>query len=108
MLRLSKIAKKTISVKCNFVKSEVKNFIVSNINLGKDNKHIKIKEEEEDTKKKEMKYNEDISEDLNRLGNDWKSDPNQQEEAKIEKEEFEKDEKMHKKDNKNHKQEKKE
>jgi hypothetical protein len=31
---------------------------------------------------------EDISEDLNRLGNDWKSDPNQQEEAKIAKEEF--------------------
>ncbi len=31
---------------------------------------------------------EDISEDLNRLGNDWKSDPNQQEEAKVAKEEF--------------------
>ncbi len=31
----------------------------------------------------------DIDEDLSRLGNDWKSDVNQQEESKIEKNEYE-------------------
>ena len=42
--------------------------------------------ENKEINKKDLK--EDISEDLNRLGNDWKSDPNQQEETKIAKEEF--------------------
>ena len=37
---------------------------------------------------KDKKYKEDISEDLNRLGNDWKSDPNQQEEARVGQQEY--------------------
>lgn len=47
---------------------------------------------------KENKYKEDMSEDLNRLGSDWKSDPDQQEEAKVDKDRYEhkeqKDEKI--------------
>ena len=50
---------------------------------------------------KDKNYKEDISEDLNRLGNDWKSDPNQQEEAKVGKEEYFKKEGKNKPESKN-------
>jgi hypothetical protein len=63
--------------------------------------HTKINEKQTDQNNKNLGNKEDMSEDLNRLGNDWKSDPNQQEEAKVSKEEFyhpekEKDEEIEK------------
>lgn len=69
----------------NQYKTNARRYIFTTNNL-KDKVEKNEKLENINYNEKDLK--EDISKDLNRLGNDWKSDPNQQEEAKVGKEEF--------------------
>jgi hypothetical protein len=78
---------KNMKAKLNFItllKLPKFYFTANNLNTGKD---LGSKDNSPSTNK-DKKYKEDISEDLNRLGNDWKSDPNQQEEARVGQEEY--------------------
>ena len=93
-MNFTNLIKKSVSLKNS--KSTIYKFtkasFCSNGNSNKTTPDVK------NDNSKQIKYKEDITEDLNRLGNDWKSDPNQQEEARVGQEEYE--EEQHKRESK--------